>query len=1194
MQFFPDGRRVVRISEHMRATRLHAPDFHRIGSPLPATIRAVSVSRDGRWIVTGGDDGRLTIWDAQSEQISKTTVERHNQGVLTVDVTPDSSVIASAAEDSSVILWSLATGEVLAGPLDLGGDSRIWYLQISPAGDRLAAVFHAQSQAQQSAVYIWDITGGEQLTQLIKVPYNAPGWLDRVKWLDDRGERVIAGSHESLVVIDTTTGSTSWQSFGFIDVSSNGKFILTFKWHDGIEFLDATTYAKIGPNRILCHPFSISPDDRLLVGGGLNYLHGPSHPSTISLWCLRDLLPIFYTIASPLIKISNAALVAWYEGNLTDAEAILTEEIKLNPETSYHALANRAVIRVRLGRLDTSLDDSEKSVAMQPTAIAHVAGSIALNKQGKYELAMQAIHVALGDYPTYEKEIVLLVKTILMFKAGFCDEAIDHITTQMELAVDKRMYRFVQAYMCTLLAKAAMAIKRYDEAVRLLKGAQVLGPFGKVPKLDTIFLLFGWRYETLWFEIHQKTCEALLAARRMKEIVDFLKTLVNEFEYETKAEKEKADWLSTVKQQCVEILENLGDRAMQSQEFGEAIIQYSIALAVGLGEGIFIKRSEAQAALQSWDESLNDAEEAIKLNPSSPRGFERKYATLRAARRYDEATQAFYMMISKLQLSTDPMSHRQRRRYTSLSERTAAETIDAMIQETLKRCPPVLIDIKTGHLCQASARIVTFETEPVFQDLLSSMTSQLDEEHIRRAVEEYFQYVTLSHKWDEHSNEPKYHDVLGKSVYGLVPSSTNDKLRKFCETVRKAGYRWAWSDTCCIDKSTSSVLNQSITSMYKWYEEAALTLAVLTVGSPSKPGDLRYSVWMTRGWTLQELLASKVIRFYDSEWNLYLNDTHTNHKESPAIMKELVEVISVAPSTVATFRPSDLGVREKLRLASTRRTTLEEDIAYCLIGIFDSDLMPKYGEGEAALGRLLQEIVARSGDVTILAWTGKPSSFNTSLPADIVVYKQSPYTHPTIAEGEMESRVAPFRGAFPPPEAVKIYDKVTGLRPPRFSDRRLYLPCIIFPVKRLVQVLSSAHGNAYSVRTSALGDVEIKTTDSLSLKQRGELLLVHPWIRDLVGQAYPQGWFTWGDSSDSDSDDPTGPSSLPKAAHAQTDDYTQALNLIVRLGQPFSALLLKRKTLQEYVRVAADQEIIVQIRKLASLKDVRTDVLEIL
>ncbi|KIO02207.1 hypothetical protein M404DRAFT_148348, partial [Pisolithus tinctorius Marx 270] len=267
------------------------------------------------------------------------------------------------------------------------------------------------------------------------------------------------------------------------------------------------------------------------------------------------------------------------------------------------------------------------------------------------------------------------------------------------------------------------------------------------------------------------------------------------------------------------------------------------------------------------------------------------------------------------------------------------------------------------------------------------MTQQVDETRIRPVVKRFFGYVMFSHAWQ--GKEPSFQDIKieFKSVWDLPDTPLNEKLRNFCQETRRLGYRWAWSDTCCIDKSMDLILNHSLTSMYEWYANSAATLVYLVgVAHPSKPGDLAHSFWVTRAWTLQELLSPKVILFYDSDWKPYLGDIGMNHKQSPGIMQELSDAIKIPPGTIITFSPDDLGVREKLRLASTRNATREEDVAYSLIGIFKSDIRPHYGEESDALGHLLEEIVARTGEVTVLAWSGKPSSYNSCLPASLSVY----------------------------------------------------------------------------------------------------------------------------------------------------------------------------------------------------------------
>ena len=46
--------------------------------------------------------------------------------------------------------------------------------------------------------------------------------------------------------------------------------------------------------------------------------------------------------------------------------------------------------------------------------------------------------------------------------------------------------------------------------------------------------------------------------------------------------------------------------------------------------------------------------QVIKLDPSSPWGYERKHAALHKAGQYDDAIGAFEMMLSKMEHSPDP------------------------------------------------------------------------------------------------------------------------------------------------------------------------------------------------------------------------------------------------------------------------------------------------------------------------------------------------------------------------------------------------------------------------------------------------------------------------------------------------------------------------------------------------------------
>lgn len=58
-----------------------------------------------------------------------------------------------------------------------------------------------------------------------------------------------------------------------------------------------------------------------------------------------------------------------------------------------------------------------------------------------------------------------------------------------------------------------------------------------------------------------------------------------------------------------------------------------------------------------------------------------------------------------------------------------------------------------------------------------------------------------------------------------------------------------------------------------------------------------------------------------------------------------------------------------------RTTRMVEDIAYSMLGIFDVNMMPQYGEGVKAFARLQEALLLESTafDETLFAWTIPPS-----------------------------------------------------------------------------------------------------------------------------------------------------------------------------------------------------------------------------
>ena len=446
------------------------------------------------------------------------------------------------------------------------------------------------------------------------------------------------------------------------------------------------------------------------------------------------------------------------------------------------------------------------------------------------------------------------------------------------------------------------------------------------------------------------------------------------------------------------------------------------------------------------------------------------------------------------------------------------------------------------------------------------MTTKVDKVRIRSEVVGFYRYVMLSHKWED--GEPLFRKVEHLTVYELEVSPTNMKLQSFCTLVRSLRFRWAWSDTCCIEKDNNVVLQESLVAMFGWYRDSSLTLVYLreVPSELQEPGGLRGSIWNTRVWTYQEYLAAKRVQFYTEDWKPYLGLTSENHKESSIIISEMEQASHVSAEQAAALRPGLDRVREKLHLAARRQTTYVEDIAYSLLGIFNVVIPVIYGEGTRAVGRLLEHVLTGSGDVTILAWTGTANDYNSCLPKDLTVYGDvgAPHIPALMETAELNRTVTELRSSLPDPSlATMLYDQLNRLPMPAMASSRLRLPGIVSRVTNLVHISGpdpETQAHIFSAKTVLFGDVEIKTTTSLIAMKR--LYLVHPWIHPLLDR-------------------------LEEVSHdvAEVDTTVSALRLLACLRQPFGGLLVEKVSRVDHKRVAADSLIMARVQEDVGLSD---------
>ncbi|KAF6808153.1 vegetative incompatibility protein HET-E-1 [Colletotrichum plurivorum] len=227
-------------------------------------------------------------------------------------------------------------------------------------------------------------------------------------------------------------------------------------------------------------------------------------------------------------------------------------------------------------------------------------------------------------------------------------------------------------------------------------------------------------------------------------------------------------------------------------------------------------------------------------------------------------------------------------------------------------------------------------------------------------------YAILSHTWETEETTFQEWESNTRAAKG---KAGHRKVTRACFMAKTLGYEWLWVDTNCIDKSSSAELSEAINSMFAWYANAEICFAYLAdvpTGNSDHLGpvaaQVRASRWFTRGWTLQELLAPKKVVFCAANWSPI-------GTRGDALTSDLVQATGIHSDFLTGKKPiARANVATKLSWVSQRVTTREEDIAYCMLGIFDINMPLLYGEGSKAFNRLQEEIIKVSNDMTIFSW----------------------------------------------------------------------------------------------------------------------------------------------------------------------------------------------------------------------------------
>jgi len=162
-------------------------------------VTSVAYSPDGKYLLTGGEDRTVKLWDAATGKEVR-TFEGHRGPVTSVAFSPDGNLALSGSTDGTLRLWDIAMGRQLQATDGLGW--KITSVAFSPNGRVVA------SAADDNKVKLWQVPNVQPVRSLA-----GHGWRVTSVAFSPDGNYSLSGSEDDSVKLWDVTRGQEVRSF---------------------------------------------------------------------------------------------------------------------------------------------------------------------------------------------------------------------------------------------------------------------------------------------------------------------------------------------------------------------------------------------------------------------------------------------------------------------------------------------------------------------------------------------------------------------------------------------------------------------------------------------------------------------------------------------------------------------------------------------------------------------------------------------------------------------------------------------------------------------------------------------------------------------------------------------------------------------------------------------------------------------
>ena len=257
-------------------------------STAQSTAYCVTISPDGQFLISGGNDKTIKVRSLHSGKILR-TLTGHSGSVYAIDISPDGQTLVSGSWDQTIKVWNLHAGNqagIAPTSRNLGGgllytltghSGEVNAVAISPNGETLV------SGSEDSTIKLWDLRTGE-----LKTTLTAHSNAVKSVAISSDNRTLVSSSADSTInlwhlhtseLLHTLTGHSNWVRSTAI--SSDGQILASGSQDKTIKLWHLHTgklYYHLTGHWGEVNSVAISPDGQTLISG--------SWDQTIKLWHL--------------------------------------------------------------------------------------------------------------------------------------------------------------------------------------------------------------------------------------------------------------------------------------------------------------------------------------------------------------------------------------------------------------------------------------------------------------------------------------------------------------------------------------------------------------------------------------------------------------------------------------------------------------------------------------------------------------------------------------------------------------------------------------------------------------------------------------------------------------------------------------------------------------------------------------------